>query len=418
MRVALASIHPRPLSGQIEGLAGLAHALQARGHAVHVVSAFPSRDLLSADRMSLAAKSQRVILDQPARMTRILIRLVRLAPQVDVIQLNLPTPAFSIYADLLQLLVRAPVMVGYEAHLVRARDLLRLDRLRAAPVFYLPRLLINNRLVARLTGRRAAGYVVSSQYQKLELISLGVAPERIHILPPILPPDKLTRAPREIARSTFPPGRLITFVGHYNHVKGVETLVRAFQSLAPRVPDARLVLAWSGIGSNRRVNALLARPEPRPEPCPERKSKDVQSKNAFAGRVIQLGQVRVPELLSASDVVVLPYRLTIGQAAFPATLLEAFAANVPLVTTDLPLLRELTNGGKTALLVPPDDPVALATAIERVLNDPALAARMTAAQRDWVEQIQPSRVVHDYERLYDQIVASQARVLLAAADRE
>ena len=399
MRVALASIHPRPLSGQIEGLVGLAQALQARGHSVQVVSAFSSRDLLSTDRMPLAAKSQRILLDQPARMTRILVRLVRLAPQLDVIQLNLPTPAFSIYADLLQTLVRVPVLVGYEAHLVDARDLFRFDCLRAAPDFYLPRLLINNHLVARLTLRRAAGYVVSSQYQKTELISLGVAPEHIYSLPPILPGDKLMRAPRETMRAALPAGRLVTFVGHYNHVKGVDVLIRAFQALAPRAPEARLVLAWSGVGSNRRVAQLLA-------------------DRALAGHVIQLGQVRVPDLLSGSDVVVLPYRLTIGQAAYPATLLEVFAANVPLVTSDLPLLRELTDGGKTALLVPPDDPFALAAAIERVLNEPALAAQMVAAQRELVQQIQPLRVVQEYERLYGQIIARQARVLRPAPDRE
>ena len=399
MRVALASIHPRPLSGQIEGLVGLAQALQARGHSVQVVSAFSSRDLLSADRMPLAVKSQRIFLDQPARMTRILVRLVRLAPHVDVIQLNLPTPAFSIYADLLQTLVRVPVLVGYEAHLVAARDLFRFGCLRAAPDFYLPRLLINNHLVARLTLCRAAGYVVNSQCQKTELISLGVAPEHIHSLPPILPHDKLMRTQRETTRNTLPAGRLVTFVGHYNHVKGVDVLILAFQMLAPRVPDAQLVLAWSGVGSNRRAAQLLA-------------------DRALEGRAVQLGQVRVPDLLSASDVVVLPYRLTIGQAAYPATLLEVFAANVPLVTTDLPLLRELTDGGKTALLVPPDDPIALAAAIERVLNEPALVSQMVAAQRELVQQIQPLRVVQEYERLYGQIITSQARVLRPARHRE
>ena len=399
MRVALASIHPRPLSGQIEGLVGLAQALQARGHSVQVVSAFSSRDLLSEDRMPLAAKSQRILLDQPGRMTRILVRLVRLAPQVDVIQLNLPTPAFSIYADLLQALVRVPVLVGYEAHLVDARDLFRFDCLRVAPDFYLPRLVINNHLVARLTLRRAAGYVVNSQYQKTELISLGVAPEHIHSLPPILPRDKLMRVSREIMRDALPAGRLVTYVGHYNHVKGVDVLIRAFQTLAPRVPDARLVLAWSGVGSNRRVAQLLA-------------------DRALEGRVVQLGQVRMPDLLSASDVVVLPYRLTIGQAAYPATLLEVFAANVPLVTTDLPSLRELTDDGKTALLVPPNDPLALAAAIERVLNEPTLVSQMVAAQRELVQQIQPLRVVQEYERLYGQIIASQAHVLLPAPNRE
>ena len=207
------------------------------------------------------------------------------------------------------------------------------------------------------------------------------------------------RAPRETMRAALPAGRLVTFVGHYNHVKGVDVLIRAFQALAPRAPEARLVLAWSGVGSNRRVAQLLA-------------------DRALAGHVIQLGQVRVPDLLSGSDVVVLPYRLTIGQAAYPATLLEVFAANVPLVTSDLPLLRELTDGGKTALLVPPDDPFALAAAIERVLNEPALAAQMVAAQRELVQQIQPLRVVQEYERLYGQIIARQARVLRPAPDRE
>jgi glycosyltransferase involved in cell wall biosynthesis len=215
----------------------------------------------------------------------------------------------------------------------------------------------------------------------------------------VLPLDKLAHAPREAGRAALPAGRLVTYIGHYNHVKGVDVLIRAFQTVAPRLPDLRLILAWSGIGANHRVKQLLA-------------------DRALEGRVSQLGQVRVPDLLSASDVVVLPYRLTIGQAACPATLLEVFAANVPLVTTDLPLLRELTDEGKTARLVPPDDPLALAAEIERVLNEPALVAPMLEAQRDWIQRIQPERVVKEYERLYEQIVARQARVLRPAPDRE
>jgi glycosyltransferase involved in cell wall biosynthesis len=103
--------------------------------------------------------------------------------------------------------------------------------------------------------------------------------------------------------------------------------------------------------------------------------------------------------------------LTIGQAAYPATLLEALAANIPVVTTDLPLLRELTAGGKTALLAPPDDPAALAGAIERILTEPRFVQQMLEEQRNWVEQIQPARVVKEYERLYEQTIARQAAVL-------
>jgi glycosyltransferase involved in cell wall biosynthesis len=116
-----------------------------------------------------------------------------------------------------------------------------------------------------------------------------------------------------------------------------------------------------------------------------------------------LGQVRVSDVLAASDMVVLPYRLSVGQAAYPASLLEALAANVPVVTTDLPLLRELTRDGATALLVPREDPVALAAGIERVLNEPLLVQKMLEAQRDWAREIQPERAVQEYERLYVQV---------------
>jgi phosphatidylinositol alpha-mannosyltransferase len=122
-------------------------------------------------------------------------------------------------------------------------------------------------------------------------------------------------------------------------------------------------------------------------------------------------------LLAASDVVALPYRLTLGQAVFPAALLEALAANVPVVTSDLPLLRELTNHGKTALLAPPENPSALARAIERVLAEPHLVYGMLASQQEWLERNQPQRVVRDYERLYQQIATSQTTVLQPAGHR-
>ncbi|HEX9074941.1 MAG TPA: glycosyltransferase [Anaerolineae bacterium] len=395
IRIALASIHPRSLSGQIEGLVGLAQALSGRGHTVQIVSAFPNRDLLGGDRLQLARAPQRILIDQPVRISRIFARLVRLSSQVDLIQLNLPTPAFSILADLLQTFVRVPVVVGYEAHLVRIRDLMQRGHVSQAPAFYLPRLLVNNRIVARLTLHRAACYTVSTQYQKTELIALGVQPDRIHQVPTVLPFDKMMRTPHTAVQAQFPSGRRLTYIGHYNHVKGVDVLVRAFRALAARYPDLHLVLAWSGLGKSDAVRALL-------------------QDSAFQGRVLELGRLNVQDLFSASDVVALPYRLTMGQAAHPTTLLEAFAANVPVVTTDLPVLREMTDEGKMARLVPPDDPTALAAMIERILNEPSFVQPMLRAQRDWIEQIQPARAVGAYEQLYEQILAKHKTAVLRA----
>jgi glycosyltransferase involved in cell wall biosynthesis len=391
MRIALASIHPRPLSGQIEGLVGLAQALQKQGHAVTVVSAFPGETILSADRLNLVSKQSWSFVDHPFRIVRILAKLVHLSSHVDLIQLNLPTPAFSTVGDLLQALVRVPVIVYYEAHLIRPHDLMRLDRLREAASFYLPRLLINNRFIARLGWHRAARYVVSSKYQKAELRAVGIAPSRISLLPGLMPSDKLAHGARDAFRTrhNLVSARVLTYVGHYNHVKGVDVIANAFRLLAPRLPDLHLVMAWSGMGKSRCVEEMLRDP-------------------ALAGRVTQLGRVNVPELLAASDVIALPYRLTIGQAAHPAALLEALVANVPVVTSDLPLLRELTNQGETAMLAPPEDPSALAAAVERLLTTPSLRRGMSAAQAEWKLRNHPQRVVKEYERLYEQVTLQRA----------
>lgn len=398
MRIALASIHPRAQSGQIEALVGLAQALRKLGHTVSIVSPFPSEQLLDANRFRLSVRPSRVLLDQLPRIASVLLRLRRLAPTVDVIQLNLPTPAFSMFADLLQMSVRVPVVVGYEAHLVSARRLLESKCLFQDPGFYLPRLVVNNRLVARLTVHLARCCIVNTQYQKDELITLNISPERVHVLPPVLPSDKWERGTDEM-RSLFPPGRIITYIGHYNHVKGVDVLLRAFQTLAPRFPDLHLALAWSGVGSIHPLEPLLSDP-------------------GLRGRVYSLGLVRVPDLMAVSDLVVLPYRLTIGQAAFPAALFEAMAACAPVVTTDLPLLRELTDQGARAFLVPPDDSAALAGGMEYVLTQPPLVKQMQQAQRQWAYEIDPPVAAREYEQVYDQVCGRQTAVLRPQRDRE
>ena len=179
--------------------------LEQRGHTVSIVSPFPSEQLLDEDRVRLVTSPQQVLLDQPSRIARVLVRLMRLAGQLDLIQLNLPTPAFSMFADLLQTFVRVPVVVGYEAHLLRVRDVLRGNRLWQSPGFYLPRLLVNNSAVAHLTAHRARLYIVNSSHQKDELVRLGLRPERVHILPPVLPHDKRARG-SEAMRGLFPAG--------------------------------------------------------------------------------------------------------------------------------------------------------------------------------------------------------------------
>ena len=84
----------------------------------------------------------------------------------------------------------------------------------------------------------------------------------------------------------------------------------------------------------------------------------------------------VPALLGAADVVVVPSTWE-GQ---PLIVQEALRAGRPLVATRVGGIADLT-GDDGAVLVPPGDPVALATAVTRILDDPEAAARLAAAAR-------------------------------------
>ncbi len=96
------------------------------------------------------------------------------------------------------------------------------------------------------------------------------------------------------------------------------------------------------------------------------------------GLIQWLGHVDdMPALFASVDMVVLPsYR-----EGLPKGLIEAAACALPLVTTDVPGCREVVTDGVDGLLVPVRDAAALANAIARLQDDPALAATLGAAAR-------------------------------------
>jgi glycosyltransferase involved in cell wall biosynthesis len=114
----------------------------------------------------------------------------------------------------------------------------------------------------------------------------------------------------------------------------------------------------------------------------------------------------VGDLLAACDVFVLPSRAEgLGVAA-----LEAMAAARPLVVSAVGGLAEAVVDERTGLLVAPGDAVALGAALERLLHEPALRARLGAAG--------PARVAEGF--LAEQMVAAYARptaTVLAEATR-
>lgn len=118
--------------------------------------------------------------------------------------------------------------------------------------------------------------------------------------------------------------------------------------------------------------------------------------------ITPLGHVdEMADLLSEIDVMVLP---SFYREGVPRSLIEAAAAGLPIITTDTPGCREVVDDGVNGFLVPVGDNNALVDALRRVLEDPALAARMGAAGRvkalaEFDERLVFDRTVDVYREL-------------------
>ncbi len=156
-----------------------------------------------------------------------------------------------------------------------------------------------------------------------------------------------------------------TYLGNFHPWKGVEVLVRA----AACQPDVRLALVGGNGESRARIEALA-------------KTTGVGGRVQFIGPVPPRERWRY---LAEASVCVLPLtRSTYGTSfTSPLKLFEYMAAARPIVASDLPTLREVLRDGENALLVAPEDPVALGAAIRRLQGDRALAERLAGqAARD------------------------------------
>lgn len=229
-------------------------------------------------------------------------------------------------------------------------------------------------------GSRGAAAVIALTPRLAGLARAGGVPgERVVVIPSgvrealFTVPDALIDPVPDVPRPR------VLFLGRLHRQKGVDTLLAA----VAKVPDVRLVVAGDGPlrgELERRAVAL-----------------------GIADRVRWLGFVAhddVPALLRSADVLAMPSTYEeLGTA-----LVEAMYAGLPIVASRTGGIPDLVTDGADGLLVGSADPDALAGALERLLRQPDLAARLGAAA---------ARRVRDYrwDRLADRVLEVYRTVL-------
>jgi glycosyltransferase involved in cell wall biosynthesis len=183
----------------------------------------------------------------------------------------------------------------------------------------------------------------------------------------------------------LPPESLVVgTVGRLNTQKGHTYLVKAAPSVIAAVPNVRFLVAGDGD-----LQAVLRS---------EAQSLGVADRFAFAGH-----RTDIPAVLGAIDVLAIPslYEGT------PLALFEAMASAKAIVSTAVDGCREILEEGRTALLVQPGDPAALASALVRLLSDEALRSALSTGAHRASATYDIRACVNAMQDLYDEVLAAR-----------
>ncbi|MEL4317554.1 glycosyltransferase family 4 protein [Leifsonia sp. YIM 134122] len=183
-------------------------------------------------------------------------------------------------------------------------------------------------------------------------------------------------------------GPVVLFLGRLERRKGVVDALKAFAMVAAQVPSARLVLA--GSSGDRRFE-------------PDRDELLGYLPTASRSQVTWLGHVGGDELYRA-----------IGEAAvticpslwegFGNVALEVKSVGAPLICTTGSGFDDFCTSGVDCLMVPPADPAALASAISRIIGDPAYGTALGLAGQAEVSRFAPDRIAADLTLAADDLL--------------
>jgi glycosyltransferase involved in cell wall biosynthesis/O-antigen/teichoic acid export membrane protein len=252
--------------------------------------------------------------------------------------------------------------------------------------------------------RRADAVVAISEEMRSLLLCMGVAAERIHLIPNGIDTDRFapaTDAQRVELRRRFglPADRsLVLYVGRLAFSKGVLDLAEAWQTVSRAHPQAHLVLLGSGSHSG--------------DDC-ERRLREQIHATGLADRVTFAGETdNVHEYLQAADLFVMPSH----SEGFCLALVEAMACGLPVVSTPVGVAPELIRDGDNGLLAACRQPGDLARALSSALDHTEQWSTLGAKARAAVApRFSMPRIACAYQALFDSLRDEQLASANSAA---
>jgi glycosyltransferase involved in cell wall biosynthesis len=181
--------------------------------------------------------------------------------------------------------------------------------------------------------------------------------------------------------------KIIAFLGHIRPYKGLEVFVDAFGLIKQRIPESFFLVAGSVlVGDKKDWEEKLA------QSC---KPDDLWADIRF----VPVEDIKA--YLSVIDVLVQPYI----SASQSGNTVMAYAAGVPVISTNVGGLAEMTEDGKTGYIIAPGDPEAIADAVSKCFEDDNYGKMSNNARRDASEQFSWQKIAEQTAAVYRQVIS-------------
>ena len=373
MKIAFITTYDFSIPGGVKNhISHLAKELMQQGHIVYIIapSSQPSITTFIQNFIQIAKFPTSNIKFIPPHLLlnlRVIPRLRKIltSESFDLIHIHEPLiPPLCLSALLYN---KTPLFATFHTYYEKGQPLYRLFQL------------IFNVWLKRLHGRIAVSNPAKTYINRYfpypyKIIPNGVDIDKFSLIAPLIP--QLT------------PGYFnLLFIGHAQFKrKGLRYMLEAYRMLKKNHPTLRLVIAgtkWPGSSQPTELNDI-----------------DLSD-------ILYLGTVTDNELVAlyqAADIFCAP---SIGNESFGMVLIEAMAAGAPIVTTNINGYASVVTDEHDALLVPPQDSIALAQAITRLIENPALRQRLAEQGKRTVQCYDWKKVAKDVADYYYEKMAGQ-----------
>jgi len=246
----------------------------------------------------------------------------------------------------------------------------------------------------RYVFRRMTRVTTSSRRLREVLIKrVKVAPDRVSVTPFIAAEPDLFYPGIDASSLRLELGlterdQIVLCLGEVSPYKNQLSLVRAIPDIVSRHPEARFIFAGSILNDYRR------------------QIDDFVRAHSLDDRVILTGFIRnyadLPAYYNLADIYILISR---SEGNLPKTILEAMSCGRAIIAADLPQNREGAKRGDEIIFVDPYDTTAIAAAVNRLLDDPALRQRLGEnARQSILKYHAPEVIARGMVKVYEEVI--------------